>query len=65
MLTSDVVESLPTKTLSDLVTAFEGFGALLADLTDMEGFVVELEGGLQGAVHIIDAELQRRPAVTL
>jgi hypothetical protein len=53
---------MPTRALGDVIATFEALGALLVDVDDCEGLICSLEGGLQGAIHMIDAELQRRPA---
>jgi len=61
--TPDAVEKIPTKPLTDVAAAFEALSALARDVPDCEAFVISLEGGLDAALHVIDAELQRRPVL--
>ena len=61
-LTPDVVEMLPTKTLRDVGSALAVLDSLVGDLDDYELFVITLGAGVQTAIHVVDAELQSRPA---
>ncbi|MHB1999973.1 MAG: hypothetical protein ACYCSI_07295 [Solirubrobacteraceae bacterium] len=60
ILTPERVASMPTAALSGLLTALEAFGVLLESLDDYEGAIVQLDGHVEVAVHVMDAELQRR-----
>jgi predicted DNA-binding transcriptional regulator AlpA len=61
VFTSDAVAEMPTKALHNVVSTFEALEDFVLNVTDCEGLVVAVEGGLRDAIHMIDAELQRRP----
>jgi hypothetical protein len=61
MFTTELVEKLPTTALSDFGKALEGLSTLVDRVDDCELVVIEVEEGLHRAIHMIDAELQRRP----
>ncbi len=61
MFTPELVGQIPTKALRDVGSTLEALDGLVADLDDYELFVITLDAGLQTAIHVIDAELQRRP----
>jgi hypothetical protein len=63
MLTPDLVTGLPTSALSNLVGLLETLDGSVKEVDDCEMFVIGVESGLAGAIHMIDAELQRRPSI--
>jgi len=60
LITSDLVQEVPTNALSGLVAGLEALGSLIGGVDDCELAVIRVESGVHASIHVLDAELRRR-----